>query len=109
VTSAVRWLDQAACAGADTERFFLGPRDGGRGRTAETAQRRITETANRYCARCPVVAECAAWADKHRSIGLFGGSLRRAAGNGGGGYRRDRLVPAAAPRARPHRRADGAA
>lgn len=95
--SVVSWDERAACRGADTDRFFLGPDDGGRGGPDGKAQRRVTATARTFCAVCPVIAQCAAFADRHRSLGLYGGSYRRA---WPGPYRADPLVPGAPP-ARP--------
>lgn len=83
-----RWYRAAACAGARLERFV--PSQASRA-TVHVAR----ATALAYCARCPVLAACAADADAGREVGLWGGSFRT-----GGPYRyrwRQLLTAAPAP------------
>lgn len=57
------WMDQALCVGAYDDAFP---------RTKNAARSFI----RRYCAGCPVVAECAAWAVKHNvQYGVYGGEV----------------------------------
>jgi WhiB family transcriptional regulator, redox-sensing transcriptional regulator len=61
----VTWQDQAACQGADTDAFY--PEAGG-----------LTETAERLCESCPVMAECLDWALDHSEVwGTWGGLSER--------------------------------
>lgn len=57
------------CADVEPELFFTDYY------TAEAIQE-LTDTAREYCASCPVLADCAARADRSRMTGLFGGALR---------------------------------
>lgn len=67
------WQRRAACKGADPEQFFAG-----RGISRETVHTAVT-----YCARCPVMAQCGAMADRHRWIGLWGMAWRSQNGDWG--------------------------
>lgn len=61
------WTDHAACRGVDPELFFPVS-------TRGPAQEDVAE-AKRVCARCPVAAECLAWALRAgESAGIWGGT-----------------------------------
>lgn len=64
------WRDHAACRGADPELFA--PVDITKPDTVPAAR----ETARRYCASCPVLAECGRDADSRRHSGLWAGAWR---------------------------------
>ncbi|MCI0386195.1 WhiB family transcriptional regulator [Streptomyces sp. CNQ085] len=68
------WMDHAACRDVDPELFF--PDTGGPNKN--------TEIALSYCARCPVLADCRAYADHMESqrgdrysSGIWGGTTER--------------------------------
>ncbi len=63
------WREESACRGANPEIFFLGYGPGrGLGRLSKTAKARALE----LCHRCPVVAECLAYAMSMPATGDFG-------------------------------------
>lgn len=87
------WRVAAACRGADPMLFFpkVTPgRDQNRLRAAQV----VAET---YCQRCPTLQQCHDLAERTKSDGLYGGSWRRALGNGS--IKRVPLIPAAPRRA----------
>lgn len=51
-----------------------------------------TQAARDYCARCPVIQQCADYADQHETYGVWGGAYRN------GGIRLHPLIPQAPPR-----------
>lgn len=55
----------------------------------------MTELAERYCARCPVLALCRGVADQRREVGLWAGALRYYSSAGIDGYRWWMLLPTA--------------
>lgn len=63
------WRDRASCVDVDPEIFFLGYGSGrALGRISVTAKARAME----LCARCPVTAECLAFALTMPASGDFG-------------------------------------
>lgn len=71
MTAVISWMDRAACAGVDPERFF--PRKTGNGARVEA------RAAQSICAGCPVIAECTTHADGvGAKYGVWGGRLRSA-------------------------------
>jgi hypothetical protein len=68
------WRTQAACIDLDPERFVPCESRDQKVRAADLADKQ--HLANTYCATCPAVRGCAAFADRHQYIGLWGGSLR---------------------------------
>jgi Transcription factor WhiB len=69
------WTARAACRGAPVGEFF--PDDGeGLARAAV----RLGRSARRYCAWCPVLRECAQWADRGSEVGLYAGVYRSSVG-----------------------------
>ena len=63
------WQDHAACKGMDTSIFF--PEGNG------IQGQRQAQAAERICAQCPVVRQCAQFAkDLHIPYGVFGGRMR---------------------------------
>lgn len=72
------WPEQAACQGVDPELFA--PRSIRRDDELASA----TVAARRYCAHCPVRADCGAEADRDQLQGLWGGvhRLRHSTGRG---------------------------
>lgn len=79
------WRDQAACAGTDPDLFFSDTE-------GNTAMSSLREVAEQTCVVCPVLEECARWADDHRAHGLWGGAYRTART---GRYERRPLIPGA--------------
>jgi len=67
------WMSRGACREANQELFFG---------TKEQAQ----QVARQYCAVCPVIAECATYADLRYLEGLWGGEFRTSTGAGRGAY-----------------------
>ncbi len=71
------WRDGAACVGASPEIFFLGYGPGrGHGRLSKTAKARALE----LCGRCPVAAECLAYAlsmPATGDMGVWGGTTEK--------------------------------
>lgn len=65
------WQESAACRGADPFQFDVRELHTGREEAV------IDATGLRYCASCPVVAQCGAMADESRHQGLFAGVYRR--------------------------------
>jgi len=96
-----RWAEQAACRGADPQRFFF---DEGSGKTGDAVRQRLVETAQRYCGSCPVIADCAEQADANLDQGLFAGAMRVRTNLSGYTWR---LLTPAAPEPRPARRPTG--
>lgn len=90
------WTEHAACVGADPELFA--PRPVGRPEVHLTA----VTTARRFCARCPVIAQCAAEADRDGLQGVWGGSNRHRDHTGRGRVDVIPLIPAA-PRPTPRK------
>lgn len=90
------WHRLAACAGVDWEQFF--PRAGAH-RPSDNNRRDRLAVARTYCADCPVIADCAAEADRCGDLGIRGGSLRVRMNNSASraAYRVTRLVPNAPP------------
>lgn len=81
------WQNRAACAGMPLELFF----DSDRGQSAAREARE--ERARRVCRRCPVLADCLAYAIRRGEEGFWGGMNE---GERKGGRRRDnRQTPAA--------------
>lgn len=68
------WTDRAACHDIELDRFFAPFPSGSRDMDL------ITHTARTYCRTCPVLTDCAAWADRHEEIGLWAGAYRRRLG-----------------------------
>ena len=62
------WSSLAACRDAGPMDFFVGD-----GEPSSPVPWRVYEAALTYCAGCPVLAECAAEAEKHKHIGLWAG------------------------------------
>lgn len=56
------WMQRGFCRGADPEIF-----------SDDDLQ---VSTAKAYCQRCPVSADCLAWALKHQEYGVWGGTTR---------------------------------
>lgn len=56
------WMAEGACKGEDPELFIL-------------AQGYTAEKASQFCKRCPVTQECAAYARRTGSVGVWGGKL----------------------------------
>lgn len=54
------WRNQAACANHDPELFFMDRH--GTGRPPSSGERSRVTAAKNICRRCPVAAECLAWA-----------------------------------------------
>lgn len=61
------WRDRAACVGHDPETFFPG-------HTETTSALADIAAAQAICARCPVKADCLAWAIAHKVDGIWGGT-----------------------------------
>lgn len=61
------WMLRGACRGVDTKIFFSG------GDGYEDAPY-PPDAAKEYCDRCPVQAECLAWALEHNEKGVWGGT-----------------------------------
>lgn len=92
MTAAVLLPDQApACRGAP-EAFVVDDR------ISESLVDVMTDLARRYCARCPVIAECGAFADRTGEVGLWAGALRYHTSTGKDRYRWRPLLPGAASR-----------
>ena len=87
------WTRDAACAWADYER--LDPIVGGRPTERELLER--ATAAAQLCAGCPVIAICAAEADRYAAEGVRGGSLRYRAGGYHGEYKVIPLIEGAVP------------
>jgi WhiB family redox-sensing transcriptional regulator len=68
-----RWRDRASCLDADPTLFDA---------TERTVLRRHRDTARDYCRRCPVIQDCARYADEAGEPGLWAGSYRRQARTG---------------------------
>lgn len=83
------WTERAACADADPELFA--PRAVGRAEVYLDA----VAVAQRYCASCPVIAQCAAEADRDGLQGVWGGSNRYRDSAGRGHVQVVPLIPAA--------------
>lgn len=69
------WQQDAACVGADPARFE--PID----RWEPNLELELQETARTFCRGCPVLKDCAAYADRNRHGGIWGGSYRPGATN----------------------------
>lgn len=69
------WRDRAACRDADWALFFPDLRAG------QPARPTLEPTATRWCQPCPVRADCGAYADQTKSVGLWGAVYRRWRGN----------------------------
>lgn len=63
------WQDDAGCRGTDTEDWFPGTK--GHGATA------VPGVLARVCGRCPVLAECRAYAESGDVTGVWAGGLWR--------------------------------
>jgi hypothetical protein len=72
----MEWEKRAACRGAPLSEFFA---DDGEGlsRTRE----RMRRSARLFCALCPVLSDCARWADREGEVGLFAGVYRSSPGS----------------------------
>lgn len=68
-----RWQSRAACLDADPIQFDVLDIH-----TPET-ELEAEATAFVWCQPCPVLAECAAFADANRHLGIYGGARRRVA------------------------------
>lgn len=79
------WQEQARCRGVDTARFFSDAE-------GRDALYRMRPTAQEMCAACPVIEQCAEWADDRREAGLWAGSFRTSRV---GPYTRKPLIPGA--------------
>lgn len=83
--------ERAACSGNGSFAFDRANHYRTRVRPA-TIPDEVKDSAKTFCAGCPLLAECAAYADKGREEGLWGGSYRvKVAGQ----YRIFELLPAA--------------
>lgn len=87
------WVRDAACSWDDYPQ--MAPIIGGEPTQDELAIRH--QAAQRLCACCPVIATCAAAADRFGDVGVRGGSLRYRVGGDHGEYRVRRLVAEAMP------------
>lgn len=87
------WQERAQCRDANPLRFFA---DG-------NAREQLQETAEEYCAPCPVRDQCSDDADHHRDVGLWGGSYRTDPSRG---YTRTPLIDGAAGGRLPNERHD---
>lgn len=87
------WQRDAACTPDDSER--LDTIVGGYPTERELLAR--ATAAGQLCAHCPVIAICAAEADLHAEVGVWGGWLRFRAGGDRGEYTVLRLIPEAPP------------
>lgn len=68
------WMEYAACRGEDTELFFPWS-VGNVGLTSHSAERiRREGPAKAICSRCPVSAQCLAFAIRTGSVGIWGGT-----------------------------------
>lgn len=76
------WTRDAACALEDHAR--LDPIAGGRPTTTDVEA--YTAAARELCARCPVIADCAAEADRNAEVGVWGGALRWRDNHDGGDH-----------------------
>ncbi|HEY8590825.1 MAG TPA: WhiB family transcriptional regulator [Naasia sp.] len=87
----LEWSDEgAACAGRlDVAEQFTAPQVGNQ------IPAEARPLAREFCARCPVIVECGADADRHRALGLWGGAYR--AGAKPGTYSVTQLVPLPEP------------
>ncbi|MCF7550998.1 WhiB family transcriptional regulator [Pseudonocardia sp. WMMC193] len=96
------WRDEAACRDApDPDEFF--PKTSKGPGSGESGVSRVRRLARKWCARCPVLDECAAEADEDKLIGLWGGVYRY----GGAGRYQWTKVLAVAPDPRPRPRKPG--
>lgn len=87
------WPHYAACRSTNDPHLL--PIVGGAPTDDELTHRRAT--AERYCARCPMIHSCGAVGDLHAEEGVWGGSLRYRTGGGPRGeYRVLRLISGAA-------------
>lgn len=68
--STAAWRDTAACTAADPERFAP------TGQIGPDNEPELRDTARRYCAGCPVLAECRGFADETSAQGVWGGEYR---------------------------------
>ena len=66
------WAAHAACQGADPAQFFP-DEDGG---TSAGGRPKAASAARRYCAHCPVLAECRSAGDQMQGVGVWGGVVR---------------------------------
>ena len=67
----VEWRDRAACRGVTPTRFDpITP-------WRPVYLDRYEATAREFCKRCPVIVDCAAYADLAGETGLWGGAYRR--------------------------------
>ena len=64
------WRNAAACRDADPERFAP------RGQLSRELERELRITGREFCAGCPVIAECKAFADETSAQGVWGGEYR---------------------------------
>lgn len=76
------WTRDAACALEDHAR--LDPIAGGRPTAADVEA--YTAAARELCAHCPVIADCAAEADRNLEVGVWGGALRWRDNHDGGDH-----------------------
>jgi len=76
--SSAPWRGNAACATADPKLFEF------RALNNRGTLREVRATAQRYCSGCPVIRECAAYADAGKEQGLWGGSSRSRGASGHG-------------------------
>jgi len=68
--------DRPACAEAPSTSFDRLNHAVSTGRRVVEVPQEIKMAAKLYCGECPIMAECAAWADTKREEGLWGGSYR---------------------------------
>ena len=97
------WRAAAACLDAADPDEFFPTTSGGPGGPGTSGVRRARQLARRWCARCPVLTECAREADEGKEVGLWGGVFRY----GGSGRYQWTKVLAAAPDPAPRPRKPG--
>jgi WhiB family redox-sensing transcriptional regulator len=64
----LKWMDNASCAGTDTEFFFT---------KGESTQYEYLPTVKRICSNCPVLQECRAYALKYYVLGWWGNTSEK--------------------------------
>jgi hypothetical protein len=65
----MQWRTDAACAGTDWTQFF--PQS-----EHHSAVEQLRPVAEAHCHACPVIHQCADWADRHREAGLWAAVYR---------------------------------
>ena len=70
----VDWRPEAACRGGFPELFD--PEDNMSAPLTNHRRAEIEQVKDAYCAGCPVLASCGAYADRHKYVGLWGGVWR---------------------------------